>query len=268
MSICLSFLWLSCHLIWIFVGEPNSLSVHRDARAMARAVVCPVCLIVCIKLHQTFVSFEILGQLWTLWASWGFVYGLFLLWPPGDPRRKPERRSNLSTLFLQPEFYLIKPSAAPVAPIMDKDSCMLYRFHAIPAHPTNTHTHTLQRPLRMTNIGPNLFLWNIASNVSTRQTHHIARSRSEGISFSTLWLGPSSYMKVCDLTLLPWAHEGTGAREIKVRGVSEVWKEMQRNPCAADCRLPLYGARAAGELRQPPVRSPQGIRYPQLDNDI
>lgn len=43
---------------------------------------------------------------------------------------------------------------------------------------------------------------------------------------------------------------------------------MQRGPGAAHCRLPPYGMRAAGELRQPPVWSPQGIRYQQLDNDI
>lgn len=88
------------------------------------------------------------------------------------------------------------------------------------AHQTNTG----RRPLQMTNYSTNLSLRNTGSTCQHQTSSSYSMFLySQGISLSSgitsLRPGPSAYMKVCDLTPLPWAHEGTGVREIKVRGV-------------------------------------------------
>lgn len=146
-------------------------------------------------------------------------------------------------------FYnLIKPSVAPVAPVGDRSSsqtrCLLFHFHVMPAR-------------QMTNTGTNLSLWN------TIQTPSLLFFLDHKCNMKV----PVLIRKSCDLSPPPWPHEGRGAPWNESQG-RIFRKEMQRSPCAADCRLPLYGTRAAEEPRQPPVGSPRRICYRQLDNDI
>lgn len=97
---------------------------------------------------------------------------------------------------------------------------------------------------------------------------HGSTGHQTSLSYSTHFISSlclSAYMKVL------WFDSAMTTRgnrcpwnESQVRFL-EAWKETQWSPCASDGRLPPCGMRTAGELRQPPVRSPQGIRYRQLD---
>lgn len=136
----------------------------------------------------------------------------------------------------------------------------------MPAHQTNTQ----RRPLQMTNTRTNLSLWNMAPHViqhapAVKAFLPLLESQVSGLVPALIWKS------------VIWLLRHEHMREqvpVKLKS-GEVFRSVEGNAeeptppsCAADGRLRLYGMRAAGELRQPPVRSPQGIRYQRLDNDI
>lgn len=138
MSICLSFLWLSCNLIWIFVEEPKSLSFHQAVTCVAPRL-GPVFVQSVWLLQRSLLA---LTKLWTLCASCTHL-ALFHLRPPGDPRRMD---ACSSYNIVQPHQAVCGPCSSHSGPRLDMDSCLLDHFHVMPARQTNTP----RRPLQMT----------------------------------------------------------------------------------------------------------------------
>ncbi len=182
---------------------------------------------------------------------------LFHLWPPEDPTRYPHRLSTTSSTLSS----TCSPCSFHSRAQLDVDSCVFYHFHVTP------NKHTGWRPLQTANTGTNVPL-KTQLLVSIRKARHVS-SISFSFWITSVLLRPSACMKVLWFDSSAMTTWGNRCLWNESQGrFSEAWKDTQWSPCAADSRLRLYGTRASGELRQPPVSSPQGIRYPQLDNDI